>query len=228
MLNELIDGLIGAVQQIDPVLRTLLAGLAILLETTLLIGLIVPGDTVLLVAATGVDGWGSWAGLVAAGIVGALIGESLGYAIGRWLGAPLQRSWLGRRIGAERWRQAETLLAERGGVAVLVSRFLPVLHSLVPATAGIARMPYRRFIAWTAPACTIWALAYVSAGALATASYQQLGRSLHWAGYAFVAVIVVFALVVWLAKQRLARRFAPPVESPVEPETGGFDPAANG
>ena len=207
MLNELVDGVIAAVQQVDPVLRTLLAGLAILLETTLLLGLVVPGDSVLLVAATGIDGWGSWAALVAAGIGGALIGESLGYAIGRWLGEPLQRSWLGRLIGEERWQRAERFLAERGGVAVLVSRFLPVLHSLVPATAGIARMPYRKFIAWTAPACTIWALAYASVGALATAGYQQLGRQLGWAGLVFVAVIVAFVVVVWFVKRRLARRF---------------------
>lgn len=208
MLNDLIDALIGAVQQIDPGLRILLAGLAIMLETTLLVGLVIPGDTVLLVAATGVEGWGSWAALVGAGIGGALVGESLGYLIGRVLGEPLQRSWLGRRIGASRWRQAEHFLAERGGTAVFVSRFLPVLHSLVPVTAGIARMPYRRFIAWTAPACTIWALAYVSVGALATASYEQLGRSLHWAGYAFVGVIVLFVVIVWLVKRRLERRFA--------------------
>ena len=207
MLNDLIDGLIGAIQQIDPVLRILLAGLAILLETTLLVGLVIPGDSVLLLAATGVDGWGSWAALVGAGLGGALIGESLGYAIGRWLGEPLQRSWLGRLIGEERWQRAARFLGERGGVAVFISRFLPVLHSLVPASAGIAKMPYRRFIAWTAPACTIWALAYVSAGALATASYQQLGHRLHWAGYAFVGVVLLFVAGVWLVKRRLARRF---------------------
>ena len=205
MLNDLIDGLITWVQQIDPTLRVLVAGLAILCETSLLIGLVVPGDSVLLVASTGVDGWSSWAALVVAGIVGALIGESLGFAIGRWVGAPLQRSWLGRRIGAERWRKAEEFLERRGGWAVFISRFLPMLHSLVPVTAGLARMRYSRFIAATVPACTIWAVAYVSIGALATASYTQLGRSLHWAGYAFVGVIVVFLAVVWFVKRRLGR-----------------------
>lgn len=205
MLNDLIDGLIAWVQQIDPSLRILVAGLAILLETSLLIGLVVPGDSVLLVAATGVDGWGSWAALVAAGVIGALIGESLGFLLGRLLGEPIRRSWVGRRVGAERWRQAELLLQRRGGWAVFVSRFLPVLHSLVPVTAGLGGMRYRRFIAATVPACLVWAVAYVSIGAIATASYQHLGRSLHWAGYAFVAVIVLALVAVWLVKRRLER-----------------------
>ena len=218
MLNELIDWLISTVQQIDPVLRFLLAGLAILLETSLLIGLIVPGDTVLLVASTGVTNWGAWAALVAAGIIGALCGESLGYLIGRWLGEPVQRSWLGRKIGAKRWAAAEAFLHRRGGVAVFISRFLPVLHSLVPATAGIARMPYRKFMAWTAPACTIWALAYVSAGALATASYAQLGQRLHWAGYIFVAVIVLFLVGMWLVKRMLSRRVDAEVDAELDSE----------
>ena len=50
---------------------------------------------------------------------------------------------------------------------MFVSRFLPVLHSLVPLTVGMSTMRYRRFIAWTLPACLIWATAYVTVGATA-------------------------------------------------------------
>ena len=206
MLNDLIDGLITWVQQIDPTLRVVLAGVAILLETSVLIGLLVPGDSVLLVAATGITTWGGWIALVLAAIIGALAGESLGYLLGRWIGRPLQRSWLGRRIGEARWRQAERLLQRRGGWAVFISRFLPVLHSLVPVTAGVAGMRYSRFMLATVPACVIWSLAYVSAGALATASYRQLGHSLHWAGYAFVGVIALFLFASWFVKRQLGRR----------------------
>lgn len=54
-MNELLDDLLGYVQAVDPVLRTLLAGLFIFLETSVLVGLVVPGDTVVLVASTAVD-----------------------------------------------------------------------------------------------------------------------------------------------------------------------------
>lgn len=214
MINTLLDWVIGTVQQMDPIAVTLIAGLAILLETSILIGLVIPGDSVLLIAATGITSWGMWAGIVAAGIVGSLIGETIGYWLGRLLGEPIKRSWLGRKIGAENWTKAETFLENRGGIAVFVSRFLPVFHSVVPATAGIAGMSYRKFMAWTAPACIIWALAYVSAGAIATASYQQLSQQLSWAGYIFIAIIVVFFVVVWFVKRWLSRRFADDITTP--------------
>lgn len=208
MINSLLDWVINTVQQMDQFMVILIAGLAIMLETSLFIGLLLPGDSVLLVASTSVTTWGMWAGLVAAAIIGALVGETLGYWLGYFLGNPIKKSWLGRKIGAENWQRAEAFLQKRGGVAVFVSRFLPILHSVVPATAGIAGMSYRKFLAWTAPACTVWALAYVSVGALATASYQQLSQQLSWAGYIFIAVIVVFLVVVWLVKRWLSRRFA--------------------
>lgn len=213
MLNNLLDWLIATVLQLDPVLLVLGGGLAIMLETSLLIGLVVPGDSVLLIAATGVTSWSVWAWLIAASIIGALLGETIGYAIGRWLGEPLKRSWLGRKIGLQNWERAETFLQHRGGVAVFVSRFLPVLHSVVPVTAGLAKMPFGKFMAWTIPASTIWSFAYVSAGALATAGYQQLSSQLSWAGYIFIGVIALFVLAVWLGKRMLTRHFSKDFET---------------
>ncbi len=205
MLNDLIDWLITTVQSIDQGWLIAFAGVAILLETSLFVGLIVPGDSVLLLAATGVTGWGSWAALVAAAICGALLGESLGFALGRWLGGPLRSSRLGRLIGEHNWDLAERYLRRRGMLAVFVSRYLPVLHSLVPAVAGMARMPYRRFMLATVPACVLWALVYVSVGSFAVASYEALGKQLNWAGVVFVGIILIFVALVWLVRRKLQR-----------------------
>ncbi|SJM70533.1 DedA family protein [Gulosibacter sp. 10] len=213
MINDLLDWVIGTVQQLDPTLLVVFAGLGVLLETSVLVGLVVPGDTILLVASMGVSDWGLWAAVVLSSIVGALIGESIGYWIGTVLGAPLKRSWVGRKIGAENWDRAHEFLQRRGGIAVFISRFLPVLHSLVPVTAGITGMPFRKFFGWTLPACVIWSLAYVSAGALATASYEQLSQQLSWAGYVFIGIIVVFVVLVWLVKRWLSRRVAEELDS---------------
>jgi membrane-associated protein len=204
-VNELLDWILDTVQSVDPVARTLLAGLGIMLETSVLIGLVVPGDTIVLVASTAVDGVGQYLALIFAVIAGALIGESIGFALGRWFGPHIHRSRLGQRIGEENWAKAQRYLDRRGGPAVFISRFLPVLHSLIPLTVGMSTMRYRRFMAWTVPACAIWAFTYVTAGWLAADSYRELSRELHWAGYLFVAVIVVFLLVVWGAKKLIVR-----------------------
>nr|WP_228507043.1 DedA family protein [Plantibacter sp. VKM Ac-2880] len=193
------------VQSVDPVTRTLLAGLGIMLETSVLVGLVVPGDTVVIVASTAVAGPVQWISMILVVIAGALIGESVGFALGRWFGPRIRASRLGRRIGERHWARAERYLDRRGGIAVFVSRFLPVLHSLIPLTVGMSTMTYRRFISWTLPACVIWASAYVSVGAVAAGSYRELSERLHWAGYVFVGIIVLFAVVVLVVKRLLQR-----------------------
>jgi membrane protein DedA with SNARE-associated domain len=103
------------------------------------------------------------------------------------------------------WARAANYVDRRGGIAVFVSRFLPVLHSLVPVTVGMSNMTYSRFLRWTAPACVIWALAYVTFGSVAAVSYREVAASLHFAGYLFVGAIVLFVVGVVVVKKLLER-----------------------
>lgn len=207
-MNEFLTWLLDAVQSVDPVLRTVLAGLAIMLETSVLIGLIVPGDTIVIVAATAVASPWEGAILCVAVVIGALAGESIGFALGRWLGPRIRASRLGRRIGTTNLRRAEAYLRRRGGPAIFLSRFLPVLHSLVPLTVGMSGFAYRRFLAWTIPACILWSIAYVLVAAAAAGTYRELADRLHGAGYLFVGIIAVFLVVAWLVKRFILSREA--------------------
>ena len=217
-MNDILTWILDTVSGVDPVLRTVLAGVAIMLETSILIGLVVPGDTVLIVASTAVANPVEYVALIIAVILGALAGESIGFALGRAFGPVIRRSWLGRRIGEKNWHRAENYLRKRGGIAVFLSRFLPVLHSLIPLTVGMSTMRYRRFMAWTIPACVIWAIAYVSVGSAAAGSYREMSERLHFAGYIFVGIIAVFLLLVFVVKKVISHReerhmAADPVES---------------
>lgn len=207
-MNEFLTWLLDSVQSVDPVLRTVLAGIAIVLETSVLVGLIVPGDTVVIVVSTAVGSVTEGVILVLVVVLGALIGESIGFWLGRWLGPRIRFSRLGRRIGEDNWTRAELYLRRRGGPAIFLSRFLPVLHSLVPLTVGMSGFSYRRFLAWTAPACAVWASAYVSVAAAAAGTYRELADRLHFAGYLFVGVIVVFLVLAYLAKRIIIAREA--------------------
>ncbi|MCR2765151.1 DedA family protein [Microbacterium sp. zg.B48] len=204
-MNEFLTWLLDTVQSVDPLLRTVLAGLAIMLETSVLVGLVVPGDTVVIIAGTAVASPLEGVLLGVAVVIGALIGESIGFGLGRFLGPKIRHSRLGRRIGEDNWKRSERYLRRRGGPAIFVSRFLPVLHSLVPLTVGMSGFSYRRFLAWTLPACVIWAGLYVSVAALAAGSYRELADRLHFAGYIFVAIIVAFVLLVFVAKKLIER-----------------------
>ncbi|MEY4993074.1 MAG: hypothetical protein RIS82_196 [Actinomycetota bacterium] len=204
-MNEILDWILSAVQSVDPATRNFLAGLAIMLETSLFVGLIMPGDTVVLVASTGVVDLGDFFFLLGAVLVGSLIGESLGFFIGRWFGERIRASRLGQKIGEKNWQMADVFVDTRGGLAVAISRFLPVLHSLVPVVSGMTRMRYRVFIRWTLAACAVWASAYVGVGYLARASYEQVAQNLKFGGLVFVGIIVAFAVLVHFGKKRLEK-----------------------
>lgn len=213
-MDDLLLWLFDVIQSIDPVTRTLIAGVAVMLETSVLIGLIVPGDTVVIIASMGVANPIEGIAMVIAVVVGALIGESIGFWLGRWLGPRIRRSWVGRRVGETNWVRAENYLARRGGIAIFLSRFLPVLHSLVPLTVGMSHYSYRRFLAWTAPACLLWATAYVSITSLAAGSFRELVDRVHYAGYIFVGVIAAFLLLVFLGKKLLTRLESRHIDAP--------------
>ena len=202
-MNAFLEWFLGSVASVDPLLRIGLAGLAILLETSVLVGLVVPGDSIVLVASTAATSTEEYLALILVIVIGALLGETIGYFLGHYFGPAIQHSRLGRWVGHKNWTAAERFLDHRGGWAVFVSRFLPVLHSLVPLTAGIIGMRYGRFIAWTAPACVLWASVYVTVGRSAALSFEAMAESLHFAGYIFVGVIVLFILVMTVVKKSL-------------------------
>jgi len=205
LLNGALSWVLDMVQSVHPAVRTVVAGVGILLETSILIGLLIPGDTIVIVASTAVDGFVEYFALALAVILGALAGESIGFALGRFFGPKIRASRLGRRIGEKNWVRAENYLDRRGGIAVFVSRFLPVLHSVIPLTVGMSTMSYRKFMAWTVPASVIWTFTYVSVGTFAAGSFRDLLDQLHYAGYIFVGIIVVFIVAILVLKKLLER-----------------------
>lgn len=204
-MNEFLEWFLASVGSVEPALRVGLAGLAIMLETSVLIGLVIPGDTVVLLAATGIQSDTEYFVLIAAIVAGSLLGESIGFALGHAFGPAIQKSRVGKWIGHKNWRAAERFLEHRGGWAIFISRFLPVLHSVVPLTAGLTGMEYRRFMLWTTPACVIWAGAYVTVGRTAALTFEELSQSLHFAGYIFVGIIALFIVIMAIVKKSLGR-----------------------
>jgi len=203
-LGSVVQWALDLVQAVGPVWGTVIAGLAILCECTLFLGIVVPGDTIVVAAATGAAGPLHLAVLFATVVVATLAGQSLGFALGRWAGPAIRRSALGRRLGGG-WDRADAFVARRGGWAVLISRFLPVLHALMPVTVGMSTMRYRRFLAWAAPASVLWSTLYVGVGAAAAGSFRALQGELHVAGYLFAGMLLAAAVLAFVGKRMLGR-----------------------
>jgi len=228
-LGSIIAWVLSVLEVVGPIWATVAATVAIFLETTIFLGLIVPGDTIVVAAATTIRTPTEFIVLTVAVIAGTLGGQSVGFLLGRLVGPALRRSWLGRRLGDRNWDRATRYAAKRGGIAVFISRFLPVLHALMPVTVGMSPMRFRRFIAWAAPAAIIWAFAYVSVGVVAAESFRAMVDQLHYAGYIFAGAIVVFGLVVLLVKRIIARRAERDMEEePPSPEDVSADQGTPG
>ncbi|MBK5237988.1 MAG: DedA family protein [Actinomycetales bacterium] len=222
-MNDFINWFLGGVSSIDPVARTLIASLGIMLETSFLVGLVIPGDTIVLIASAAIKTPGEYYAMVGMVIFSSLIGETIGFFIGRRFGLQIRGSWLGRKLGVERWRAADNYLDRRGGIAVFLSRFLPVLHSVIPLTVGMSKMRYRQFISWTAAACIIWTVAYVTLAAVLRERYVQLSEKFDWAGWAFIGIVIGFVFVMWVIKKRIARTQAKFMDAPGDGDPNTID-----
>jgi membrane-associated protein len=149
------------------------------LETSLLTGVVVPGDLVVLFAASTATTPTRFVVLWAAVAVGSVVGESVGYGVGRGFGERVQASRVGRWLGPRRWAHAADFLERRGPRAVFAGRFLAAVHAVLPIVAGTVRMGYRRFLAACVLGALTWSALYMTIGALAGASYRAVAERLN-------------------------------------------------
>jgi membrane-associated protein len=196
---EVIDGLIDALGRLP--LWGLAGAVAVvmILESSLLTGVVVPGDLVVLFAASTVRTPGQYAVLLAAVTTGSVVGETVGYTIGRRVGHRLQRGRIGRLIGADRWSKAADYLERRGMRAVFAGRFLAALHAILPIVAGSVRMNCRRFLTACVAGALTWAALYLTIGVAAGASYRAVAERLNVVSGVIVGGLIGAAMFLAVA-----------------------------
>ena len=96
--------------------------------------------------------------------IGAVFGNLLGYEIGRRTGPRLFKKEEAVLLNKETVDSADAFYKKHGGKTILFARFIPVIRTLAPLIAGIAKMDYKRFIAYTIVGAAIWALSVTLIG----------------------------------------------------------------
>jgi membrane protein DedA with SNARE-associated domain len=178
-------------------------------------GVPVPGETILVAAAVyaGAGRLNIFA-VALIGIAAAIVGDNIGYAVGRFGGRALVLR-LGRyvRLTAERLDKAEGFFRRYGGIVVTAARFIEGLRQVNGIVAGLSRMPWPRFLAFNALGATLWAGAWASIGYLAgdhiTAIYAAITRYLLYVLIALGAVVAALITRAVVRRRRRARRLAP-------------------
>ncbi|MBW8800840.1 MAG: DedA family protein [Streptomyces sp.] len=193
-------------------------------ETSAFVGLLVPGETAVLLGAAVAGRGGLNVFLLAAVVVaGAVTGDSLGYALGRRCA---RRPGRPRPLAARRTARARAFLAHHGAATVLTSKFIGFARTFVPYAAGSSGMPYRRFLGYSALASLVWGAATVTLGYFAGAAAADYLRPPGPTGA--LAVAAVAALVLVVVKVCTHRRRRRPVTSAIVASGGPARTAVRG
>jgi membrane protein DedA with SNARE-associated domain len=184
----------------------LVVALVVFAEDAFFVGFVVPGETAAVLGGVAASrGHVSVVAVLVVVVLAAVVGDSVGYEVGRVLGPRiLARDIVDRR--RERVDQARAFLARRGGVAVFLARWTAFLRAVMPALAGMARMPYPRFLVFNAVGGIAWGTAVVLVGYFAGESFSKVDTYLGRGAAVLLVVLVLAGLGVWLYRRRRAER----------------------
>ncbi|MQA98391.1 MAG: DedA family protein [Streptosporangiales bacterium] len=218
LVTELLDWL----QSLPPIGVTAGAGFLVFGECTLGLGFIAPGETGLFVLGAAADTPAKFAFMWLVTTVCAVLGDSVGYLIGKRIGPRLRRTRFVRNHGAG-WDRATDLLRRRGAIAVLIAIFLPVLRTLVPAAAGTAGLPYRKFLPAVTVGAALWCALHIGLGSAAGEAARRAEQLAGTGGWLVVVGIVVVGVVIALVKRR--KLAAVGTGGPEDPQESTPEPA---
>ena len=178
-------------------------------ESGLLIGFFLPGDTLLfsagLIASQG-DISLPW--LIVVTSLAAIIGDNVGYSIGRRAGPRIFKKEDGILFHQDHLRRAEKFYETHGGKTVTIARFVPIVRTFAPVVAGAGKMPRKRFMFYNITGGIFWCTSMILLG-------YWLGQKIpgldHYIEYVLIAVVVIsllgsFAHLLRDAKTRAAMK----------------------
>ncbi|MEV4351936.1 DedA family protein [Actinoplanes sp. NPDC049596] len=172
-------------------------------------GVPAPGETAIIAGAVAAgSGHLDLLGVATVALLAAVIGDTLGYEIGRRGGRPLVHRF-GRyvRLTPQRLDKVEAFMTRQGPKVIVVARFVEGLRQFNGIVAGLSGMHYRKFIAWNALGALLWVGLWSTAGYLAGDHIEEIAKTAS--RYALIAVAVaVLALIAYVRRRR--RRPRPP------------------
>ncbi len=179
-----------------------LIGFLAFAEAALMIGFFIPGETAVVVGGV-LAGLGrvNLVTMCAVVVVCAIVGDSVGFEVGRrfgpWL---LEHRPLAGRSAVER---TIAMLERYGGPAVFLGRFIAFARAIIPGLAGMSGLRYRTFLAYNAAGGLIWGIGYTLLGYIVGLSFEHvLGVVGFWSLVVVGAVVFVAVAVALLVKRR--------------------------
>jgi membrane-associated protein len=134
-------------------------------ETGLLVGFFLPGDSLLFTVGVvaGAGGLNVWA-IIGVMIVSAIVGDAVGYALGRKAGVSIFNKPDSKLFKREYLLRTQEFYDKHGGKAIIYARFVPIIRTFAPFIAGVAKMDYPRFLSFNVFGGIGWVISMTMAG----------------------------------------------------------------
>ena len=166
----------------------------------------VPSEAIMLFAGFNVsEGNMTLFGIVAAGVLGNLVGSLIAYGLGYYGRLELLEKNRFIHINAKHLAWADSWFERHGDSTVFFSRMLPIIRTFISLPAGVARMPFWRFTVLTLLGCIPWVLALTLIGKAVGANWTEWRDHLHYLDYAVLAAIVIGVVYLIVRRRRTPR-----------------------
>jgi membrane protein DedA with SNARE-associated domain len=177
----------------------------------------VPSEAIMLFAGSSVAaGDLSLFGVVAAGVLGNLVGSWIAYAIGYYGRLDLLEKNKLIHISPKHLKWADSWFERYGDATVFFSRMLPIVRTFISLPAGIAKMPFWRFTLFTLLGCVPWVLMLTLVGKSVGENWEEWREHLHYLDY--IVALAIVAGIAYLIVRR--RRGGDPDEGEAAPAAG--------
>lgn len=172
-------------------------------ESGILLGFFLPGDSLLFTAGFLASqnflhiGW-----LILITFIGAVLGDSVGYAFGHKIGPHLFKRKEGRLFHKDNLHKAQRFYAQHGPITIVLARFLPFIRTFVPILAGVGKMNYRLFVTYNLIGGALWSASLTLLGYFLGRVIPNVDRYL----VPIVLLIVLISVLPSLWQWRQSRR----------------------
>ncbi|HSC23860.1 MAG TPA: DedA family protein [Casimicrobiaceae bacterium] len=174
-------------------------------ETGLVVCPFLPGDSILFIAGTVIAAAGlDIHVLVAVLIAAAVLGDSVNYGVGHYIGPRIFERPDSRWFRREHLRRTQAFYDRYGGVTIIIGRFMPIIRTFAPFLAGIAGMSYRRFLSYNVVGACLWIGLLVYAGFL-FGNIPWVKDNLSLIVIAIVVVSLIPAVTTFIRERRAVR-----------------------
>ena len=175
----------------------------VFLESIFLTGWIAPGTTVILIgsffAAQGeLNIWMLWA----TSVVAALLGDNVGYFIGRRMGREVEERYDKKPRLRSGMQRSQRFFSRYGGITVLFGRMISGVDAFIPVTAGMNGMPHWKYMAYDIPGAMLWSGVFCALGYFFGNNWRTIDRVIDYFGWGMLGLILVAVIVLLLVRRR--------------------------